>query len=178
MSLYSLLPGVQMSKVNLNSGHIYVFSEDSHWVRGGARAGIYQSVSPSSPFWLLLVICCGGEGRVWGVLSPLTRLPPRAWVSSQRAFAAGETAQGENEKVAVFHRRRWAVLADPHPPPPLPATGVQVGGCPRTGGPALTAPTASTLGPPTPRRHGGPLDEQTQSSSPGTLAHLFPVAPP
>lgn len=118
MSLYSLLPGVQMSKVNLNSGHIYVFSEDSHWVRGGARAGIYQSVSPSSPFWLLLVICCGGEGRVWGVLSPLTRLPARAWVSSQRAFAAGETAQGENEKVAVFHRRRWAVLADPHPPTP------------------------------------------------------------
>lgn len=83
MSLYSLLPGVQMSKVNLNSGHIYVFSEDSHWVRRGARAGIYQSVSPSSPFWLLLVICCDGEGREWGVLSPLTRLPPRAWVSSQ-----------------------------------------------------------------------------------------------
>lgn len=148
MSLCSLPPGLQTSEAGSRCrACIYVLAEGSPQVQGS-----YLQIT----FSLQLLL---GLGRGWGkgtVLGPLPA-PSRAQGSSQPAFAAGETAQGENEKLGGAWGRRWAALA------PLTTA-------PHTGRRGRQMPAVSTRGPPASQRRGRVLRTQT-------AAHPFPTAP-
>ena len=99
---------------DLNAGPIYAFGKDSRRVRG-------SHFSLTFSLGLFLGIRWWRRGGKGTGLGPLSRLPPRAWVSSRPAFAAGETAQGENEKlrgVSGEVEGRAGQPSLPRPPPP------------------------------------------------------------